>query len=148
MATKLMPLRLPGSALRSLSKRRPSQHAFSTSPATAALSPHSKSSQKITSEPARRTQATAAAPAQYGCRPDLEVVVCAPLTDAANPDKPDPYPVLRSIRIFDEVMSRRCKIANYQRWTNRGCACLGGGVHVLTISTASSASVVAKSFTR
>src|SRR5436190_208403 len=39
MATKLMPLRPSGCALRSLSRRRPSQHAFSTSPSTAALSP-------------------------------------------------------------------------------------------------------------
>jgi len=65
MATKLMPLRPSGGALRSLSRRRPSQHAFSTSPATATLSPHSKSSKKITSEPTKRTQATAAAPAPY-----------------------------------------------------------------------------------
>src|ERR1700726_1806481 len=51
MATKLMPLRPSGSALRSLSRRRPSQHAFSTTPAIASLSPQSKSNKKITLEP-------------------------------------------------------------------------------------------------
>src|SRR5271163_3972421 len=74
MATKLMPLRPSGSALRSLSRRRPSQRVFSTTPATASLSPQSKSNKKITSSPTRRTQATAAAPAPYECLPPL--VLC------------------------------------------------------------------------
>jgi hypothetical protein len=83
MATKLLPLRPSGSALRSMSKRRPSQHTFSTSSATAALSPHSKSNKKIASKPTKRTQATAAAPAPYGYLAGFVSVQCVSILTVA-----------------------------------------------------------------
>jgi hypothetical protein len=69
-------------------------------------------------------------------------------TDGGNADKQDPYPVLLSTRTFEEMMSRLYRIANCQRWMNRESGGLSRGMHVLTIFTASSASVVERSFTR
>ena len=148
MATKLMPLRPSGSALRSLSKRLPSQHAFSTSPATAALSPHSKSSKKVASEPTKRTQATSAAPAPYDCLTGLAPVQIGVRTDGGKPDKQDQYQVLLSTRTFEGMISRLCKIVSCRRWMNREFSGLFHERHVLTIFTASSVSAVERSFTR
>jgi hypothetical protein len=148
MATKLLPLRPSGCALRSMSKKRPSRHTFSTTPATAALSPHSKSSKKIASEPTKRTQATAAAPAPYGCLASFALLKCASILTGGNSGKQDQYRALLSTKTFEGMMCRLYRIVNCQRWMNREFDGLSRGMHVLTIFTASSVSVVERSFTR
>lgn len=148
MATKLMPLRPSGSALRSLSRRRPSQRVFSTTPATASLSPQSKSNKKIASEPTRRSQATVAAPAPYECLPPLVLCLNSIRIDYGKPDKQDQYPAPLSIRTSEGMMSRLSRIARCQKWTNREIAGLCCVVHVLTVYTALLVLVAVRYFTR
>ncbi|KAK4940375.1 Acetolactate synthase, mitochondrial [Elasticomyces elasticus] len=111
MATKIMPMRPGSSAIRSLSKRRPScsQHFSSTTPA-AALSPYRKS-QKPTTEQSRRPATTAAAPAT---RPtpspafnnDFRRNEPSPLVNRQTPELDDSFVGLSGGEIFHEMMLR------------------------------------------
>jgi hypothetical protein len=65
MATKMMPFRSSKWAIRSLSTSRPAHvRQFSSCPSTLTISPHRRTTPITTTETSKRTQATAAAPAQ------------------------------------------------------------------------------------
>ncbi|KIW10607.1 acetolactate synthase, large subunit, biosynthetic type [Exophiala spinifera] len=113
MATRIVPMRPGSSAIRSISKRRPScSQQFSTTAPTAALSPYRKS-QKTTSDPKRRPATTAAAQAQ-STRPlpspafnnDFRRTDPSPLVNRPQPELDDSFVGLSGGEIFHEMMLR------------------------------------------
>ncbi|KIW53424.1 acetolactate synthase, large subunit, biosynthetic type [Exophiala xenobiotica] len=113
MATKMMPMRPGSSAIRSISKRRPScSQPFSSTASAAALSPYRKS-QKSTTEQTRRPATTAAAQSQ-SARPlpspafnnDFRRNEPSPLVNRQQPELDDSFVGLSGGQIFHEMMLR------------------------------------------
>ncbi|KAI1617126.1 acetolactate synthase I/II/III large subunit [Exophiala viscosa] len=111
MATKIMPMRPGSTAIRSLSRRRPScSQSFSTTAPAAALSPYRKS-QKPATEQSRRPATTAAAPSM---RPtpspafnnDFRRYEPSPLVNRQTPELDDSFVGLSGGEIFHEMMLR------------------------------------------
>ncbi|OAP59370.1 acetolactate synthase, large subunit, biosynthetic type [Fonsecaea erecta] len=114
MATKMTAIRPGSSAIRSLSRRRPScSQAFSSTTPAAALSPHRKS-QKSSPEQSRRPATTAAAQAQT-TRPlpspafnnDFRRSEPSPLVNRQMPELDDSFVGLSGGEIFHEMMLRQ-----------------------------------------
>ncbi|EXJ86648.1 acetolactate synthase I/II/III large subunit [Capronia epimyces CBS 606.96] len=114
MATKMMPMRPGSSAIRSLSRRRPScSQSFSSTAPAAALSPYRKS-QKTTTEQSRRPATTVAAQAQ-STRPipspafnnDFRRNEPSPLVNRQVPELDDSFVGLSGGEIFHEMMLRQ-----------------------------------------
>ena len=111
MASKMLPMRPGTSAIRSLSKRRPScSQPFSSTAPTAALP---KRSQKTTSEPTKRPATTAAAPAPQS-RPIPSPAfnqdfrnAPSPLVNQQMPELDDSFVGLSGGEIFHEMMLRQ-----------------------------------------
>lgn len=118
MASRMLPIRPGNSAIRSISKRRPScSQPFSTSSSAAALSPYRKSQSKPAQrEPSKRPATTAAAPAPYviDC-PEIARRVSS--TDVIA-EKGDQYPVLHLIKTTEMSLRRWC-IVKHQSSTSR-----------------------------
>ncbi|RVX68818.1 Acetolactate synthase catalytic subunit, mitochondrial [Exophiala mesophila] len=114
MASRIMPMRPGSSTIRSISKRRPScSHPFSTTAATAALSPYRKP-QKPSADQSRRPATTAAAPASSP-RPvpspafnnDFKRNEPSPLVNRQLPELDDSFVGLSGGEIFHEMMLRQ-----------------------------------------
>ncbi|KIX03291.1 acetolactate synthase, large subunit, biosynthetic type [Rhinocladiella mackenziei CBS 650.93] len=114
MATKMMSMRPGSSAIRSLSRRRPScSQSFSSSTPAAALSPYRKPS-KTTPDQPRRPATTAAAQAQT-TRPipspafnnDFQRNEPSPLVNRQMPELDDSFVGLSGGEIFHEMMLRQ-----------------------------------------
>ncbi|EXJ67813.1 acetolactate synthase I/II/III large subunit [Cladophialophora psammophila CBS 110553] len=114
MATKMTAIRPGSSAIRSLSRRRPScSRSFSSTAPAAALSPYRKS-QKPSPEQARRPATTAAAQAQT-TRPipspafnnDFRRNEPSPLVNRQVPELDDSFVGLSGGEIFHEMMLRQ-----------------------------------------
>ncbi|EXJ87961.1 acetolactate synthase I/II/III large subunit [Capronia coronata CBS 617.96] len=114
MATKIMPIRTGSSAIRSLSRRRPScSHSFSTTAPAGAVSPYRKS-QKSTTEQSRRPATTAAAQAQTtrsipspAFNNDFRRHEPSPLVNRQMPELDDSFVGLSGGEIFHEMMLRQ-----------------------------------------
>ncbi|KAL2405771.1 Acetolactate synthase catalytic subunit, mitochondrial [Exophiala dermatitidis] len=114
MTTRMMPMRTGSSALRSISRRRPScSQSFTTTTPAAALSPYRKSP-KSTTDLSRRPATTAAAPAQT-TRPtpspafnnDYRRNEPSPLVNRQMPELDDSFVGLSGGEIFHEMMLRQ-----------------------------------------
>ena len=112
MASKMLPIRPGTSAIRSLSKRRPScSQPFSTTAPTTAASPYRKT-QKAPSEQTRRPATTAAAPAPQS-RPTPSPAFNldfrnepSPLVNRQVPELDESFVGLSGGEIFHEMMLR------------------------------------------
>ncbi|KPI41007.1 Acetolactate synthase catalytic subunit, mitochondrial [Cyphellophora attinorum] len=115
MATKMLPIRQGTSAIRSLSKRRPScSQSFSTTTPAAAVSPYRKSQKHISkNETTKRPATTAAAPA-----PNQRPIPApafnqdhrnepSPLVNRQAPELDDSFVGLSGGQIFHEMMLRQ-----------------------------------------
>ncbi|KAL2436596.1 Acetolactate synthase catalytic subunit, mitochondrial [Exophiala dermatitidis] len=114
MTTRMMPMRTGSSALRSISRRKPScSQSFTTTTPAAALSPYRKSP-KSTTDLSRRPATTAAAPAQT-TRPtpspafnnDYRRNEPSPLVNRQMPELDDSFVGLSGGEIFHEMMLRQ-----------------------------------------